>query len=120
MKKIFSILSLFSIFNCQNMNKKIWYNTGDFLSFEKQANIKVEDAIKIYETNFELNFKNNINIIKDDKYVKEIKRIIYLLGKDYYIGYRMLLDKRGDETVPLKFLAKINSETGEIFVVDSK
>lgn len=46
MKKIFSILSIFSLFNCQNMEKKIWNNTGDFSKFENEATLKSEEAIK--------------------------------------------------------------------------
>lgn len=117
MKKIFSILSIFSLFNCQNMEKKIWNNTGDFSKFENEATLKSEEAIKIYEINFEVNFKINVNFIKDSTFLRENKRIIYILDNDYNIGYRTLLDKRGDEDVPLDFLAKINSETGEISVV---
>ncbi|MFV0305822.1 MAG: hypothetical protein ACK5IC_10125 [Moheibacter sp.] len=117
MKKILFILLILTLFNCKNMGQKIWENTSGFLYFEKKATIKSIDAIKIYETNFETNFNINPNILKDKNFSRDYKRIIYISDDDYNIGYRSLLDKRGDKNVPLKFLAKINSSTGEVSVV---
>ncbi len=99
------------------MEQKIWNNTSDFLNFEQKATVKSHDAIKIYETNFETNFNINTNLLKDQNFLRDHKRIIYIYNNDYNIGYRSLLDKREDKDVPLRYLAKINTETGEISVV---
>lgn len=84
-----------------------------FFFFEQKATVKSDDAIKIYEINFETNFNINTNLLKDQDFLRDHKRIIYIYNEDY----RSLLDKRGDKDVPLTYLAKINSETGKIAVV---
>lgn len=48
MKKIFSIISIFTLFKCKNMEQKIWNNISDFLNFEQKATVKSHDAIKIF------------------------------------------------------------------------
>lgn len=95
------------------MNSKIWSNTEDFKKFEQKAQLNSEAAIALYEENFAKNFQ----LVRDDEFLHDYKRIIYAEDNHYYIGYRSNMDKRGDKIAELHFLAKINATTGEISTV---
>lgn len=116
MKKVLLITLTITLFNCKNMDQKLMYNTSDFSKFEEKSTLKWEDAIKIYEANFQNKFDVNVNILKDQNFRKNYDRFIYVTDNNYNIGFASLNDKRGIESVPLKYLAKINSETGEISI----
>lgn len=99
------------------MEQKLMCNTSDFSKFEEKSTLKCEDAIKIYEANFQNKFNVNVDILRDHNFTKNYDRVIYVSDNNYNIGFASLNDKRGIESVPLKYLAKIDSETGEISVV---
>lgn len=80
---------------------------------EQKASVNGDAALAVYDENFTKNFQ----VIRDKDFLHDYKKIIYVEGNHYYIGYRNTMDKRGDEIAALHFLAKINTTTGEISVV---
>lgn len=111
--KNMSILFLILFLSCTEMNNKIWSNSEDFKKFEQKASVNGEAALAIYDENFTKNFQ----MVRDEDFLHDYKRIIYVEGNHYYIGYRNTMDKRGDKIAELHFLAKINATTGEISAV---
>lgn len=112
MKYLF-LLTLLILINCTNMNQKNWPDSNEFKEYEKEFKIKKEDAIRLYNSKFLENFKNE-NLETYNKYFDEI---IYIQNKKYYIGYISKMDKKGIFTTDIYCQAEVDPNTGEITII---
>ena len=80
---------------------------------QEKYKINAQTANTIYEDNFLKNF----SFEKDAEFSMDYEKVTYIENDEYYIGYTSKLDKRGTSNPHINYLAKINSETGEISVV---
>lgn len=104
-------MGILSLFNCQD--KKIYNTDNDFPKIENQLKMSSKEVDNIYEREFE----NNFSLKRDESFDEDYKKIIYIKNNLYYIGFASVLDKRGNENPNLKYLVKVNPDTGEISVV---
>ncbi len=107
-------MGIFSILGCKK-NKKIYFEDKEFIKIESSFKVDMNEALNIYETTFFQNF----NIEKKEEQVVNQERVIYIENGYYYIGYVSKYDKRGKRDGHLYFLVKINSESGEISIVEN-
>lgn len=114
MKKYVVMMFVFLSFSC---TKKYYSDSKEFSRIEKEAKISMNGAIEIYVVSFKNNFNEDVVKLQEQSFLRDHKRIVYLLKGEYYIGYRSKNDMRSDKNAYLFFLAKVNSKTGEISVV---
>lgn len=105
-------MGILSLLGC-NKFEKIYSDNENFTKIENKSEISSKQAFEIYKDSFAKNFT-----IKESPYDKEsFYQVVYICNGFYYIGFASKNDKRTEKTTQLIFLAKINSDTGEISVV---
>lgn len=111
MKRIIVFITLLTLLNC--MKNKTYSNDADFSELQATLKINSAEASNVYDDKFEDNFKIKI----DSSFLKHYQKLIFIEEGNYYVGYYSKLDKRGQENPNLKYLCKIDSNTGDLTVV---
>ncbi len=109
--KILIIMGLFSLFGC---NEKTFVEDKNFSKKTERYKIKISEAEKIYEKEFDDNFL----IHRDSNFNKQFLKIMYLKNDMYFIGYTPMNDMRGRYSPHIKYLVRINPETGKTHVIN--
>ncbi|MHC0447676.1 hypothetical protein ACWA1F_19865 [Flavobacterium sp. 3-218] len=110
LKKIIIMIGIFSMFGCND--KKHYLRDPSFKNLESTFSINSERANELYDDYFEKNIKTK----RDDIFLSNYTKVIYIQNKFYYIGYATAFDKRGNENPHLEYLAKINPKTGKVIM----
>ena len=105
-------MGIFSMFGCND--KKHYPKDSSFKNLESTFSINSEKANEFYDEYFERNIKTK----RDNNFLSNYNKVIYIQNKFYYIGYTTVFDKRGNENPRIEYLAKINSETGKVIMVE--
>ena len=76
-----SILSIFSLNNCNDKSERLYNDTPEFKKIEQKATIKEKQALKIYDDAFSKNFTGENQIIIDSNFWIYIYIYIYIYIK---------------------------------------